>query len=64
MGIIDKVSALLPWRHERREPSRTDVLSLRDGLDRWFERFIDEAERTAWSAPGVTAVENRIQITL
>ena len=43
MGIIDKVSALLPWRNERREPSRSDVLSLRDGLDRWFERFIDEA---------------------
>ncbi len=43
MGIIDKVSALLPWRNERREPSRSDVLSLRDGLDRWFERFIDAA---------------------
>ena len=39
MGIIDKVSALLPWRSQRREPSRSDVLSLRDGLDRWFERF-------------------------
>src|SRR2546423_11531324 len=31
------------WRNERREPARSDVLSLRDGLDWWFERFVDEA---------------------
>lgn len=41
MGIIDKVSALLPWRGERREPprERTDSLALRDDLDRWLQRL-------------------------
>jgi osmotically-inducible protein OsmY len=28
----------------------------------WAER--DEAERAAWAAPGVTAVDNRIMISL
>jgi HSP20 family protein len=41
MGIIDKVTALLPWRGERREPSagRAEVVALRDDLDRWLERL-------------------------
>jgi HSP20 family protein len=56
MGLIDKVTELLPWRSERREPSlrrgerrdaaRGDVLSLRDELDRWLQRLLEEPAGT------------------
>jgi HSP20 family protein len=49
MGIIDKVSSILPWRSERRETNRGDVLALRDELDRWFDRFMKES----WDPQGV-----------
>jgi HSP20 family protein len=46
MGLIDKVSELLPWRGERRDPSppppRGGALSLRDDLDHWLGRLLDE----------------------
>src|SRR5262245_64255723 len=44
MGIIDRVGAVLPWESERGEaPSdRNEVLALRDGLDRWRSRLIEE----------------------
>jgi HSP20 family protein len=49
MGLVDKVTALLPWRRPREEAAtlRPDVLALRDDLDRWFERFVGER----WDAP-------------
>jgi HSP20 family molecular chaperone IbpA len=44
MGIMDKVSSLLPGRS--REPSRTsprpDALALRDDMDRWLQRLVEE----------------------
>ena len=41
MGIIDKVAAVLPWRGERQDPARADVLALRNDFDRWLEPFFD-----------------------
>jgi len=42
MGIIDKVAAVLPWRGERQEPQRADVLTLRDDFERWLEPFVGD----------------------
>jgi HSP20 family protein len=45
MGIMDKITALLPRRREEREeqPSpRGDALALRDDVDRWLQRLIEE----------------------
>ena len=42
MGIIDKVAAVLPWRGERHEPQRADVLALRDDFERWLEPYFDD----------------------
>ena len=43
MGIIDKVTSLLPWRGGWQEPPhRADAIALRDDLDRWFERVMGE----------------------
>ena len=49
MGIIDKVSGLLPRRDERPElpPVGGEVLALRDNLDRWLDRFFEES----WGFP-------------
>jgi hypothetical protein len=45
MGIIDKVSAVLPWRGRRHEPQRADVLTLRDDFERWLEPFFDDTRQ-------------------
>ena len=54
MGIMDKVSSLLPGRS--REPSRTsprpDARALRDDMDRWLARLVQEP----WGALGATDV--------
>jgi HSP20 family protein len=52
MGIIDKVTALLPWRDERHElrPARAQALALRDDFDRWLERLSEDP----WGVPGLT----------
>jgi HSP20 family protein len=46
MGIIEKVSALLPAHrvtHARdRRPPQTQALALRDEFDRWLQRFFEE----------------------
>ncbi len=44
-----------------RVEARDGKVVLRGDVHSWAERH--EAERTAWSAPGVTQVENRITIT-
>jgi HSP20 family protein len=59
MGVIDKVtekvSSLLPSRRERQDlgheltPVSSEVLALRDNLDRWLERFFDEP----WGFKGI-----------
>ena len=59
MGVIDKVaekvSSLLPARRERQDmshelpPVGSEVLALRDNLDRWLQRFFDEP----WGFRGV-----------
>jgi HSP20 family protein len=45
MGIIDKVAAVLPWRSERHESARADVLALRRDFDRWLEPFFEDTRR-------------------
>ncbi|GAA5188298.1 BON domain-containing protein [Rugosimonospora acidiphila] len=40
----------------------TDKVILRGSVRSWVEK--QEAERVAWSAPGVTSVDNRIAVTL
>jgi HSP20 family protein len=51
MSIMDKVAALLPWRRERHDlAARTERVelperggqALRDDLDRWLERLVEE----------------------
>jgi HSP20 family protein len=44
MGILDKVSALLPFGRERQErtPGRAEALALRDDLDRWLARLVED----------------------
>ena len=42
MGIIDKVAAVLPWRGERHDSARADVLALRRDFDRWLEPFFED----------------------
>jgi HSP20 family molecular chaperone IbpA len=44
MGIMDKVTALLPGRGARQERSAAafDAVALRDDLERWVQRFFDE----------------------
>lgn len=59
MGVIDKVtetvSSLLPSRRDREEsrhelpPVGSEVLALRDNLDRWLERFFEEP----WGLRGI-----------
>lgn len=45
MGIIDRVTSLLPGRERSRGPSRNDALALRDGIHRWLETILDEPGR-------------------
>ena len=45
MGIIDKVAAVLPWRGERQDPARAEVLALRNDFDRWLEPFFEDTRR-------------------
>lgn len=53
MGILDKVTSLLPrHREERRAPARPDAVALRDDMDRWLSRLIEGP----WSALGATDV--------
>jgi osmotically-inducible protein OsmY len=43
------------------EASGSEII-LRGGVRSWAER--EEADRAAWSAPGVTKVDNRIKINV
>jgi HSP20 family protein len=48
MGLLDKVTALLPWRRSRQDsPSRSEVVALRDDVDRWFARVLEDP----WAVP-------------
>ena len=53
MGILDKVSGLLPFRREQREraPGRAEALALRDDLDRWLARLTEDPWNLAASGP-------------
>ena len=52
MGILDKVTAILPWRSERRDrpPGRAEAQALRDDLDRWLQQVMDDP----WGRPGTS----------
>jgi HSP20 family protein len=68
MGIIDKVTALLPARGGRsdRAGAAFDALELRDDLDRWVQHFFAEpwgpdlARFPGMSVPEVRETENEL----
>jgi HSP20 family protein len=72
MGIIEKVAAALPWRGERHEPQRADVLTLRDDFERWLEPFVDDTRHLLPVMPGfpwtpstdVQETDNEVIVTL
>jgi len=63
MGILDKVTSLLPWRSERREspPSGSEAVALRDDLDRWLQQLFEEA---APGLPSATVRESDDELTI
>ena len=71
MGIIDKVAAVLPWRGERHDPARADVLALRNDFDRWLEPFFEETRHLfpemtdfAWTpSAGVQETDQELIVT-
>ena len=63
MGIVEKVSALLPSHREshgrdRRAP-QTQALALRDEFDRWLQRFFEEPWGHSVEYPGLALPELR-----
>jgi HSP20 family protein len=59
MGIIEKVTALLPARsdqQDRRAP-HTRALALKDDFDRWLQRFFEEPWGHGIDYPGVALPE-------
>jgi HSP20 family protein len=73
MGIMDKVAALVPWRRERREltPLPNETMSLRDDLDQWLHRLLEEswplagAGEVGWiPAANVHETEDEIVVTV
>ena len=71
MGIIDKVAAVLPWRGERHDPARADVLALRNDFDRWLEPFFRDTRHLfpemtdfAWTpSAGVQETDQELIVT-
>ena len=63
MGIIEKVSALLPAHRETqardRRPPQTQALALRDEFDRWLQRFFEEPWGHTVEYPGLALAEVR-----
>jgi len=63
MGIIEKVSALLPAHREThardRRPPQTQALALRDEFDRWLQRFFEEPWGHTVEYPGLAHSEVR-----
>ena len=63
MGIMDKVTALLPARgeqHQReRRPAHTQALTLKDDFDRWLQRFFEEPWGYGIDYPGLPLPEVR-----
>jgi HSP20 family protein len=74
MGIIDKVTSLLPLRGGRgdgaeRSTAAYDALALRDDLDRWVQRFFDEpwgmgADFPIAPLPDIRETDREVVITL
>ena len=73
MGIMDKITGLLPWRGERRQPSaaRTDGLALRDDLDRWLRGLIEDpwgfpaaAERGLLPSAEIEETDDEVVVTV
>ena len=62
MGLIEKVTELLPWRRQHHEPPppppRGGVMSLREDLDRWLGRLLEEPRAFAPGEPGWVPAAN------
>jgi len=63
MGIIEKISGLLPAHRETqardRRPPQTQALALRDEFDRWLQRFFEEPWGHTVEYPGLALAEVR-----
>jgi HSP20 family molecular chaperone IbpA len=61
MGIIEKVTALLPTRSEQqdRRAPHTQALALKDDFDSWLTRFFEEPWGYTIDYPGIPLPEVR-----
>ena len=73
MGILDKVTSLLPWRarHRGQPAASSDTAVLRDDLDRWLQRLFEEplrlntVDRLAWApSPSVRETDDELIVSV
>jgi HSP20 family protein len=71
MGILDKVTSLLPWRRQTARPAGSDAAALRDDLDRWLQRLFEEPQgfhaldaAAGMPAPSIRETEDDMVLTV
>jgi HSP20 family protein len=71
MGILDKVTSVLPWhsRSSRRLPATPERVALHDDIDRWLQRLLEEpfrggADRLTAPPPTIRETDDELVITV